>query len=267
MSALRSRSYDRVVALGTATATRALLEGLFDDAGLFPPASLPMPDALARHRADRAGPDAWLLGRFVCPASRLGELAGEPLVLTVVVDAPVETSWPVVSLERRVRSLEEIEPNAAVPVYYESPVELLPGIQAAGARAKLRCGGVTADAFPDPEHVSEFIAACRHAGIPFKATAGLHHPVRGVEPATGLRMHGFLNLLAASVLDLSDDELLAAVEDEDPASFELGAERFAWRDHAADADAIARARGERFVSIGSCSFAEPVEDLRALGAV
>ncbi|GAB4432227.1 MAG: hypothetical protein OHK0015_19510 [Chloroflexi bacterium OHK40] len=71
---------------------RALLEQLIDYAGLFPPASLPLEPALRNYAAYRGGPDAWMLGRFLCPASRLAELdplvplfaAGPPLALTVI---------------------------------------------------------------------------------------------------------------------------------------------------------------------------------------
>src|SRR5687767_3844008 len=53
---------------------RALLGGLIDYAGLFPPAELPMDGAVAGYRAAASGDHAWLLDRFVCPAARLAEL-------------------------------------------------------------------------------------------------------------------------------------------------------------------------------------------------
>ena len=52
-------------------ARRALLGGLIDDAAQFPPARLPLAEALAGYRANAAGPHAWLQGRFLCPAARL----------------------------------------------------------------------------------------------------------------------------------------------------------------------------------------------------
>lgn len=54
---------------------RALLTGLIDYAGLFPPAQLPLDRAVMNYLAYRQSPDAWMLGRFVMPAARLGELA------------------------------------------------------------------------------------------------------------------------------------------------------------------------------------------------
>jgi hypothetical protein len=54
---------------------RALLDGILDYAGLFPPARLPVDQAIRNYAGYRQGPDGWMLGRFVCPASRLAELA------------------------------------------------------------------------------------------------------------------------------------------------------------------------------------------------
>jgi hypothetical protein len=49
-------------------ARRALLTRLFDHAAMFPPASLPLAEALAEDDRARASGHAWLLGRFVVPA-------------------------------------------------------------------------------------------------------------------------------------------------------------------------------------------------------
>lgn len=54
---------------------RSFLAGLVDYAGLFPPAALPLGPALAEYARHRAGPDAWMLGRFIAPAARLEALA------------------------------------------------------------------------------------------------------------------------------------------------------------------------------------------------
>jgi hypothetical protein len=56
-------------------ALRALLTGCIDYAGLFPPARLPLDEAVSRYAAYRQQPEAWLLGRFICPAARLAEAA------------------------------------------------------------------------------------------------------------------------------------------------------------------------------------------------
>ena len=226
------------------SAARALFSGLIDHAPLFPPASLPLEEALEDHRRALASPHSWMVARFVCPASRLAELDGEPLRLSIVADVD-----PV--LDERVEAVEGRDPALAVlgrETYLEG-VEL-DEVKAAGARAKVRCG-------PEPPPVDElagFIRRCREKGIPFKATAGLHHAVRTDEQL------GFLNVLAAAVF--GDEE--RALGENDAGAFGLG-ETFVWRDREAGADEIGGVRRDLFVSIGSCSFSEPVEELEALG--
>lgn len=133
--------------------------------------------------------------------------------------------------------------------------------------AKVRCGGVTADAFPSVDELAAFIAAAQAARVPFKATAGLHHPVRRLDTSTGFTMHGFLNIIAAAALaPRVDRETLARiVAEEDPSAFAFEDVSFSWRTQRVDAGELTRTRREAFVGYGSCSFAEPVEDLSALG--
>ena len=54
--------------------TRALLEHTVDYAGTFPPAALPLHQAVANYARERRGPEAWLLGRLVVHAGHLDEL-------------------------------------------------------------------------------------------------------------------------------------------------------------------------------------------------
>jgi hypothetical protein len=272
-------------------AQRALLERLIDHAALFPPASMDMPEAIEADREARASEYEWMLGRFICPASKLGRLPDDAPPLAVVLDGgegDLDTVAAAQAAGHRVELVEaRIDPTwipdtqalvrsklGDVQTFWELP----PGrglrgevaaVREAGAGAKIRCGGVTAEAFPPPEAVAAFVAACRDAGVSFKATAGLHHPIRHVEADTGFHMHGFLNLLAAAVFAFADgigeDELTALVSEEDPAAFAVGADGLAVHGRRADAAAIAAARAELFTAYGSCSFSEPVEDLKGLG--
>lgn len=240
----------------TPDARHALLGGLIDHAPLFPPASLPLAEALEDHRRARSSPEAWMVSRFVCPASRLAELEGEDLRLSVVLDEPLDG----LRLDARVEAVEgrgdpaellRLAPEAYVELALDDASDtVLLDIRRAGARAKVRCG----PAPPPIEALAEFVRACRSAGVPFKATAGLHHAVR----SDG--QHGFLNLLAAAVFG---DEERALAEDE-PGAFGL-ANAFSWRDREAGPEQLADVRGTLFVSIGSCSFTEPVDELKALG--
>src|SRR5712692_4142972 len=54
--------------------THALLDGIVDYAGTFPPARLALADALAEYARARKSADSWLLGRLVVPAVSLSEL-------------------------------------------------------------------------------------------------------------------------------------------------------------------------------------------------
>lgn len=230
-------------------ARHAALSHLIDHAPLFPPASLPTPAALDEDRRARDDEQAWLLNRLVWPASRLDELEGEDRALSVLLDGPytgdpraeaVETRWGGV--------LDGLGGEAYVELPLGNGVEEKVGVLAErGLRAKVRCGGAEV---PSPEALGSFLAACRDAGVPFKATAGLHHPLARAG------RHGFLNVLAACAFE---DE--AALE----GAVELTSEALRWRGREAGPEELARVRRDQLASVGSCSFFEPVEDLRELG--
>lgn len=287
-------------------AVREALSGLIDFAGLFPPASLGMAEAVAEYRSARTGPQAWMVQRFICPADRLLELAGvlsatmtageEPwaLVVTarpgdlaVIADFEAEMSGgaDVVVVETLlpegadVAAVVEIVEARHSVVFFEvpwqrpigPPLDVLVAARSALGRAlgaKVRCGGVVAEAFPAPEVLADFLVACRHRKLPVKATAGLHHPFRHLDPITGFTHHGFVNLLAAAALahtDGSPEELAEVLADMDPDAFALTARSLTWRGHRIEAADLTATRRDLFVGYGSCSFNEPVDDLTALG--
>lgn len=166
-------------------------------------------------------------------------------------------------------ALLERENLRDLTTYAELPRGTVPNAAAKRARlgVKLRCGGLDAAAFPSVETVAAFIAGAAAEGLRFKATAGLHHPVRHVDAATGFPMHGFLNLLAAAAFAPNTDEatLNAIVAEEDASAFVFDDGSFGWRDLRCDIDELRTVRRSSFVGYGSCSFSEPVEDLTALG--
>ena len=133
--------------------------------------------------------------------------------------------------------------------------------------AKLRCGGLTAEAFPSVDEVAAFVAAAASAGVPFKATAGLHHPVRHRDESTGFTMHGFLNVLGAAAFAPRADAatLRAIVAEEETTAFAFEREAFLWRNERAGVAELEATRRAAFVGYGSCSFAEPIADLTAMG--
>ncbi|HEY6485405.1 MAG TPA: hypothetical protein VIX83_03375 [Candidatus Cybelea sp.] len=280
----------------------AAFTSLIDYAGLFPPAQLSMSAAQEEYRRARLGPYAWMLGRFIVPLKLLAE-AGKiaPLPFSVIAAASeterlaalrtagvaIETiEMPVTTGsddEGTVReSLQQLRVTldllglGDLPVYLEfvrspeTPLSIESALSAAAAArfaAKLRCGGVTADAFPSVDEVARFIAAATAASVPFKATAGLHHPVRHFNAQSGFAMHGFLNILAAAALAPRVDlaTLSRVVGEEDPNAFGFEASEMRWREQRIGVARLRETRERAFVAYGSCSFAEPVGDLTALG--
>jgi hypothetical protein len=241
-------------------ARRGLLAGLIDHAPMFPPEELPLAEALSAHEAALHSEPGWIVNRFVVRASLLPDLPPDfPHRLSVVVD---ETGGLELPMNDPRTEAFELPPHISFGVNgealeFEVYGELAPGsplepIAELNQRAKIRCGG---EHIPTVEELAAFIADCRRLHVPFKATAGLHHAVRTGE------QHGFLNLLAAA--QFGDEE--QALAETDPSAFSLDEEAFRWRDHSADPEQVATMRRERFVSFGSCSFDEPVDELRALG--
>src|SRR6202521_5872241 len=186
------------------------------------------------------------------------------------------------SVEVKVASPEEISrlsgiiPSELAP-YFEFPLpgcaECIAVVAGCGRRAKIRTGGETADKFPAPDNVVEFVRLCAAANVPFKATAGLHHPLRSVHRFTyqpdspsGL-MHGFVNVfLAAAFLQAGMEPKIAVqlLDEQSADAFHFDLDGVCWREHRLRRDEIASARRGFAVSFGSCSFTEPVDDLRSL---
>jgi hypothetical protein len=242
----------------TTDVRNALFGGLIDHAPTFPPEQLPLEQGLAEHRRVRQSEVGWIVNRFVCPASKLAELEDEPLRLSVVLD-----TGKLPDADPRIEAVEaagvdpEVLFDAAPEVYCELPLRddisfRVLRLGELGLRAKVRCGG---SVIPTAPALAELIQSCRRLDVPFKATAGLHQPLRHESE------HGFLNLLAASVFGDEDE----ALEEEDPGAFAVSGDTFRWRDREASADEIARVRRDLFVSFGSCSAQEPIEGLVALG--
>ena len=135
--------------------------------------------------------------------------------------------------------------------------------------AKARCGGQAAGATPSVDDLAAFVVAAHAHDVPWKATAGLHHPVRGMHGVEGgVVPHGFLNLfvagaaLHAGVLDAA--RVADVISESEPRAFVVDPTHIAWRSVRVEAEQVGAAR-ERCVSFGSCSFDEPVNDLRELG--
>lgn len=276
-----------------------LLEHAIDYAGLFPPATLPVIEAAARYAEHAGSEDAWALGRFVVPVSRLDDLAAalprfpERWPIAVTLGATPNREVPVIT-EAEARHprlrIEAVEGRAAdgsealallrvLPDRYARFVELpldpdpepaIALIAAAGGGAKFRTGGVVPDAFPDPDALLRALAAAVRRGAPFKCTAGLHHPVRGryrltYEAGSALApMYGYLNVLVAAAALLDGwplSEVRAILLEERPTAFALSGQGVAWRDRWIPAGTTSALRRDLFWGFGSCSFREPMDEL------
>jgi hypothetical protein len=175
-----------------------------------------------------------------------------------------------------VKRLSGIVP-ADFATYFEIPLlncgDCIAALAGCGRRAKIRTGGETADKFPAPASVIEFIRLCAAANVPFKATAGLHHPLRSVHRFTyqpdspsGI-MHGFINVfLAAAFLRAGMEPKLASqlIEEQSSQAFQFDLDGVGWRQHRLSRTEIAATRRTFAISFGSCSFMEPIDDLRSL---
>jgi hypothetical protein len=231
---------------------RVLLEGLIDYAGLFPPAALTMQDAVRNYARYRDGEYSWALGKFVVQKERVKEV-------------PPEFPLSVLGIEEvKLTDIEDAAPGAFVEI---TDVSVLPELKRRGFRAKIRTGGITNDAFPTPVTVAAFIRACKAERIAFKATAGLHHPLRCVRPLTYEpnaavgAMHGFLNVfLAAAMVDDAE----AILRETDAKAFNFDDDGAAWRTRRVSVDELRKTR-QFATSFGSCSFEEPIDDLKELG--
>ncbi|MBV9269087.1 MAG: hypothetical protein JO061_23150 [Acidobacteriaceae bacterium] len=244
-----------------APALRALLEHSIDYAGTFPPASLSTDDAALHYEGYLKSAESWMLGRFVVSAADAQSLP-EPWRLSILSDAD----------DPRANAIESKRIfRASVPTYCEVSIGQLDEVKAAGAYAKVRTGGVTATAIPSTPELAGFIRACARRKLPFKATAGLHHPIRSVQALTyapdaptGV-MHGFINvLMAAAMVWNGEEDVERVLEEQDRSAFAFG-EQAQWRARSLSTEQIATAREQFIHSFGSCSFMEPILELRALG--
>ncbi|GAA3424416.1 hypothetical protein ACWDTT_10145 [Streptosporangium sandarakinum] len=217
-------------------------------------------------RADEAG----RAGRTERPdeADRMGRTeradgagrVAEPIRLGLILDTP-----EVPPLDGLTVELVEVPGGRAVALdiparqFVEVTAAQLPIDPPPGVGLKIRCGGLTAAAFPTPRELGAFITHCAERGIPFKATAGLHNAVRHFHPGLGTDRHGFLNLVLG---------VCAAVEGRDPVpvltTTDVGE---LVRLAQAVPDGTAERARRLLVSYGSCSTSTPIDDLTALGLI
>ena len=288
---------------------RALLTGAVDYAGLFPPSQLSMADAVVNYAKYRASEHSWMLGRFIVPVARLDELrenaaqfveregnawpvsalAAEDIYDTLkrlsLFNSQNKGGFSVDSLEVKANSVSKIENTVdalpeGITTYFEVGLggnfaELIATLAIDRQHAKIRTGGVTPEEFPRSRDIIRFVRTCLAGNVPFKATAGLHHPIRCYRPLTYAEngpsgtMHGFLNLFLMTGFareSYKPDVLEELMEEEFGEVFQFTEAGITWRgENFLSNWQIERLRRLGVQSFGSCSFEEPVEDLKTLG--
>ena len=306
----------------TENATRILLEGIIDYAGLFPPAALTMPVAVRNYAHFRGSGSGWILGRFVCPADALEQfsIAADVLLprdtgaipwrLTVTGSDDIASDLASINafnqrhrmcFDDRGAIADAYEVKAAdvasvfridaacpdtLATYLEVPLDTSPheidamieAISRTDCRAKMRTGGLVPQAFPRAESIVAFLQSCLAHRVPAKATAGLHHVMRGSyqlqndDPLSMCPMYGFLNLLLAAAVLAQGGSAASAVQllrELNATSIEINDLHVRWRapgtDCSFDRVLLQRVRQTVLTSFGSCSFTEPVDEWRALG--
>jgi hypothetical protein len=289
---------------------RLLLSEIIDYAGLFPPSQVSMAEAVLNYATYKNSNYGWMLGRFVVPVSRIDEfiesagemvsrdsngvwklavVAGEDINDTIrrITDFNREYGPGVLAdvLEVKANTSSKIENTVAalpkeITAYFEISTgeafaELVATLSIKGQRAKIRTGGVERESFPTSKQIIRFVRTCMAANVPFKATAGLHHPIRCFKPLTYEEnsaqgtMHGFLNMLLMTAFARESFRvslLEEVMEEEFEEAFEFTERGVRWRDiHTLSNSHLSWLRQKGMHSFGSCSFDEPVEDLRKLG--
>jgi len=287
------------------SAIRSLMAGMIDYAGLFPPAALDMKAVVGNYAQYAAGDESWALGRLIVPTDRLAEFTAafnevccderEIVWLLSVLggDDPIDNEARLAAFTQGAALVDSVELKAAQPeeaerllsglpdgltAYVEFPLdnagEMLPLLSRNGARAKIRMGGVTPEAFPDSISVARFLIGCADAQVPFKATAGLHHPLRGEYPITydpdslSARMHGFVNVFLAAALawvGKEEDLIVATLDEDSPEEFRITEDHIRWHGHGLTRSQIGTVRRDFGIECGSCSFTDPIDELKLLG--
>ena len=191
----------------------------------------------------------------------------------IVIDA-IELKAGTAEVMRRAMAVlsDHLEVYLEIPIS-DDATKLIAAVAEKHGRAKVRTGGTTAGMFPSPTQLAGFILPCVKTRISFKATSGLHHALRSVHPLTyeaagpSCIMHGFLNVLLASAFAYAgaDEGRVAAILSEESAeAFRFDDSGILWRNQRLGINQLHDMRTRLFTSFGSCSFEEPISEMKAL---
>jgi hypothetical protein len=260
---------------------------IIDYAGMFPPAMLPLEEAVRNFQDYQHHEHADFLGRFVMPLGQAPSSRPAPLSLLikpVEIDASlrqveadsIEVSWNENHhFDDFLTLLDNAFPGRIfIELDWRKPYVQLMAVLAERAPrfgVKLRTGGVTPESIPPSKAIADFLLAAAKHKLPLKATAGLHVPVPNDDPAVGARMHGFLNFFCAGFLAFSQrgdrESITNILEDFSYDDFSFGEHSMRCGTFEFSKAEIEQLRNRWLVSFGSCNFLEPIEHLKAHGLI
>ncbi len=246
-------------------------------------------------------------GTFATSGYREMANIADPWLISVVIDGPLDRCLDQIhdfntrhsNEDQGLALVDALEMRAATPSSIDEAMEIIPedimpffeipidndcrGFVAAVAgyldqgtiAAKVRCGGITPNAIPPASQIAAFITACAAARVPFKATAGLHHPIRAEyrltyedSPPKAI-MFGFVNVFfaaaAARFAKASPQTIEQILNETNPSAFKFTDQTVSWNnDISVDTTTMARSRETFALAYGSCSFTEPTTEMRTL---
>ncbi len=259
----------RMTTRAIAPALKALLEGLIDYAGLFPPAAISLDTALNNYEEYRKCDVSWMLRWFVVGEAQCAKISSSLDGRLSILNASATEDSRAAVIETT-----SIVNKSKRPVYCEVPINnlgMLEEVKKSSNFAKIRTGGLKPEAIPSTADVAAFINTCADLKLAFKATAGLHHPIRAEYPLTyepdapRAVMHGFLNVLMASMFAWQGERHIEPILAETDAHAFYFDDHAHWKNQSIDSNQIRDGRANFMHAIGSCSFDEPVHELQDLG--
>ena len=267
---------------------------------MFPPAQLPLDEALRQAarapllgrnlvaadlvvplaklpEADRAAARHAGFGMTRCTLCVVGVAMEEGPAAAQAIRAHRKANLPLVEVaalevhgtafpEAQVAALRDaiapvrlfLEPRWPISEWPRRERDLFAMLRRTGVGLKVRGAG---DNAVDNVTLANLLPRIAAAGVPFKATQGLHHPL--VDPARGNRL-GFLSLAFAvrlAHLRRADAGILRRVlEETNPHAYAFGG-GVSWRGARLGENEVLESRAALPFTIGSCSLDEPAADL------
>ena len=271
-----------------------LLHRSLDFAGLFPPASLPVPEALRLFRHEQTANTAGMLSRFVCPAPRLEELtaaaAGAAAHLTISALprggkaageflANLETDHAaihrLVQIHHGALAIDTIEFRPPADALQPAPLRKL----LAATRVLLaRHPGVVRNVFVELPPSATLASQLEILAEPATCTSGSECPVVGYKLRTGGSDAASVPSSAQIAAALATTATLGVpmkctgglhrpirTTGSDTGSFAFESRSVKWRDYSLGAATITESRRKLLLSFGSCYAEQPRLELQKLG--